>query len=343
MMMDDPLENRQTSKTDTVSALSRSSSARAEGNRPKQMVIVGGLYLLILCGGLWGVSSVIIATFWEDGAGVFQERDVLESTETQAAPAAAPSVSEPPMTAPETDPAKDEERPDDPALSEKATKEIKTALDHLTPLLGDNFDQVAMGPELLVAHHHPLADSFMAQFFSGDIAFSTLVFLKAESRQRLEKAYKAGKNAKAVAVHGKGNWAYFTGQTSPEEAARRALQRCELGAQSPCVLFALNDRQRLTLNFMAEMTPPTQYRTTGSFQAKEVPFVRDAAQVKLENYAQGATPKAIALTHSGYYYYITGYKGDSTVVETVLARCREKKQDACFLYAKDNDIVMEAQ
>jgi len=70
---------------------------------------------------------------------------------------------------------------------------------------------------------------------------AVMPFIPEASRAKLQ-AYIKAPAAKALALHASGAVAWVAGQSSENEATRRALERCGFEAHSPCMLYAVGDR-----------------------------------------------------------------------------------------------------
>ncbi|MEJ0069454.1 MAG: serine protease [Pseudomonadota bacterium] len=69
----------------------------------------------------------------------------------------------------------------------------------------------------------------------------TMPFVSDTARAKL-RAYVTAPQPKALAVNASGALAWFGGQSSENEAIRRALERCAFDALTPCMLYAVGDR-----------------------------------------------------------------------------------------------------
>src|SRR5262249_1207812 len=98
------------------------------------------------------------------------------------------------------------------------------------------------------------------------------------TKTMLAKEYGDAAKTKALALSPTGAWSYVRGQSSPEEAIRRALEWCGRHGV-PCMIVAVDDR------FVVEI--PTTMKVTGFFQANTnaliVPELRSDVARRLGN------------------------------------------------------------
>jgi class 3 adenylate cyclase len=85
----------------------------------------------------------------------------------------------------------------------------------------------------------------------------------------LDRNYAAARKAKAVAIGPGGQFAFYVGQDTPEEAARRALENCGFIAGVACLVVAMDD--------VFVVPVPTALKAVGLFHAAgNSPIVPDA-------------------------------------------------------------------
>lgn len=329
---------------------------KATGNDPKTLIVVVLLFLAIFLALLY-TGWQLLATTGSDGpasdlSGETDDSSLLSgplgALEDMLAGFLEDNDGEP-YPEPDTelaDLARTEPETPDETRAQSETPATTTGPESPEESDGQPVSDPTIELESALATGVSLPDPLVGLLFSGAVDYSRLSFIREPSRQRLQEAYAEGKAHKAIAVHPDGNWAYFAGQESWQEAARRTLQRCEIGAGSPCYLFAIDGSSRNILPGQDDAARlPGQILDDGDFNPARVPFIRDEAFGAMESYARGPEPKALVLSRSGYYYFVTGFEpGEhATVRDAVLARCQEKGRKDCMIYADGNNIVLNEQ
>ncbi len=158
--------------------------------------------------------------------------------------------------------------------------------------------------------------------FAGDgIPFSN----KARQEQ-LQKAYGGASKPKALALGPRGQYAFFQGQGSAEEAARRALENCGLIAKTACVLLALDDAFVVPL--------PSTLKTLGYFHAGDNTMIAaDARSDVVRRIAQASTGwSAIAVGEGGIPGLALKAASEQAAVNDALGECVKHDSD-CHVIA----------
>lgn len=133
--------------------------------------------------------------------------------------------------------------------------------------------------------HDPLVE----KPFTGE----AIPFSNKARQEQLQKAYGGASKPKALALGPRGQYAFFQGQSSSEEAVRRALENCGLIAKTACILLALDD------TFVVPV--PTRLKTLGFFGAENNTMIAPDARADVA--------RRIAQTPTGWSAVAVGEEG----------------------------------
>jgi adenylate cyclase len=142
--------------------------------------------------------------------------------------------------------------------------------------------------------------------------------LNDNQRAASERNYPLGRKSKAMALSPRGMIRTYFGQTSPEEAARRALEWCGTISGVPCLLIALDD------SFVVPV--PQSMRVVGFFHPGNAPFappLRDEVAKRLAGEKRGWN--AVAAGASGHAGLGLHASSELEAIGGALAECA--KQD----------------
>ncbi len=154
---------------------------------------------------------------------------------------------------------------------------------------------------------------------------------------------------RALAVARQGGKIRWTSDWPTREAAEeKALERCQLAYDEPCVLIAVNDAvlpAGTDGNWPVRDTPRMRYVGTLSLERMPVVRAKELQRPEIANYAAAAAPKAMALNAQGVLTVATGAANQRAAEEQALRACRSEAQrprleGTCFLYAVENRVVL---
>ena len=137
--------------------------------------------------------------------------------------------------------------------------------------------------------------------------------------------YIAAKKSKALAVASGGAHSVYYGQTSPDEAVRRALESCGYQAGTPCLIVAVDDKFSVPI--------PATMKTIGVFTAKRneiAPELRESLAQRLIGARTGWS--AVAVGSSGRVGIALKAESEPTAVADALADCTKQDRN-CHVVA----------
>lgn len=165
-------------------------------------------------------------------------------------------------------------------------------------------------------------------------------------RQAMMKRYLANNTNKALAVQlSKG--AYWRSYRHDEAslAGERALEACQLHWGTPCALLAVNDAI-VEGELISRDMPRLHYR--GTFEVSQIPAIRSDMLTRpdVQSYDKAREPKAMAIHPWGLVFIAAGNRTAKEAQEAALTKCnddpsRNKKDGGCYLYAIDNDVIID--
>jgi adenylate cyclase len=139
-------------------------------------------------------------------------------------------------------------------------------------------------------------------------------------KNSLAKEYTGGTKSKALAISPAGAWSSLHGQSSPEEAVRRALEWCGRHGV-PCMIVAVDDR------FVVPI--PITMRVTGFFQANTnaliLPELRSDVARRLGNATTGWN--AVAVGAGGSAGLALGALSEQAAIDGALADCSTRDRN----------------
>lgn len=154
---------------------------------------------------------------------------------------------------------------------------------------------------------------------------------------------------RALAVARQGGKLRWTSDWPTREVAEeKALERCQLAYDEPCMLVAVNGA---VLPAGAGGSWPVRdaprMRYAGTLTLERLPVVRakELQRPEIANYAAAAGPKALALNAQGVLTVAAGAATQRAAEEQALRTCRSEVQrlrleGTCFLYAVENRVVL---
>lgn len=130
------------------------------------------------------------------------------------------------------------------------------------------------------------------------------------------QAQTSGHSAVVLAPDGRATW--FTGQDSPAEAMRRALERCGLLARAACLPVALDGRALTRF--------PAAHRVA-SVDAAGAFLAGKAEPPAITRYLAAPDWRAVALGRSGRATLVSGGASEAEATDAALAQCRRADAD----------------
>ena len=141
------------------------------------------------------------------------------------------------------------------------------------------------------------------------------------AKEHTAKTYLSLRKSKAYVIAPTGGYMYFSSQPSPEEAMRRALERCGYESGVPCVVVAVDD------SFVIPI--PTTVKVVGFYRpaalATVLPALREDVARRLANATSGWN--AVAVGASGHVGLKVEAASERAAVEASLEDCRAKDRD----------------
>ncbi|MEI6558364.1 MAG: caspase family protein [Rhodospirillaceae bacterium] len=156
--------------------------------------------------------------------------------------------------------------------------------------------------------------------------------------------YQSGAVPKALAVGSTGSYAFQTnanGDLTEADARRRVLERCQYYNHGPCILYSVNGTVA-SADGRSLPTIPVTIKSSGAFDPAQVPFVSQTVRdTKMKSFAAARQHKALALHASGAWATVSGRDSVDTAIEAALETCGTYKEQGCFIYAQDDEIVYD--
>ena len=146
-----------------------------------------------------------------------------------------------------------------------------------------------------------------------------------QGQANIEKTYRPGRTAKALALGPRGGFYFVLNQDSPDEAIRRALELCGTNASVPCLLLAVND------NFVVPI--PATMKVTGFFQPAAAGAIAPEQRADVERrVADGNGWTAVAAGSGNHAGVATGAANEQDATAGAQADCA-KRDSACHVIA----------
>jgi len=198
-----------------------------------------------------------------------------------------------------------------------------------------------------IARDQPAQQSLEAQLdaaLARSIPAATPTF-----RKETAAAFAGALPNRALAVARQGGKLRWTSEWPTREAAEeKALERCQLAYDEPCMLVAVNDAllpSGADASWPVRDAPRTRY--AGTLNLERMPAVRpkELQRPEIANYAAAGGPKALALNAQGVLTLATGAATQRAAEEQALRACRSEAQrprqeGTCYLYAAENRVVL---
>jgi adenylate cyclase len=148
-----------------------------------------------------------------------------------------------------------------------------------------------------------------------------LPLVSAAWKEDAAKHYPSLRKSKAYVVSPTGGHSYFSWQPSPEEAIRRALERCGYEAGVPCMVVAVDD------SFVVPI--PTSAKVVGLYRPAALtavlPGLRQDVARRLANAISGWN--AVAVGAGGHVGLKVGALSEQAAVDASLEACRTQDRD----------------
>jgi hypothetical protein len=148
-----------------------------------------------------------------------------------------------------------------------------------------------------------------------------LPLVSAAAKEEATKRYAAMRKSKVYVVGPTGGRMYFSAQPSPEEAMRRALERCGYEAGVPCMVVAVDD------SFVVPI--PVTAKVVGFFRPTALTVLpsslRDDIARRLGNATSGWN--AVAVGAGGRVGLKLGAPSEREAIEASLQACRTQDRD----------------
>jgi hypothetical protein len=165
-------------------------------------------------------------------------------------------------------------------------------------------------------------------------------------RDRLVRDYLDMPLNKAQAVQlADGNYFRASLHEDPSVVGDRTLEACQLRYAKPCALLAINDEIVAEGELISKDMPRLHY--AGKYDISQIPIIRLVTKKRpdVQFYDRAMEPKAMAVHPWGKLFISAGNPTSKEAQETALAKCnndpaRNGKDDGCFLYAVNNDVVL---
>jgi adenylate cyclase len=158
--------------------------------------------------------------------------------------------------------------------------------------------------------------------FSG----KDMPLVREAGKATLEKGFGPARKGKAVAVGPGGQFAFYTNQETPEEAARRALENCGFVTGVPCMVVAVDD--------VFVVPVPTTLKAIGLFRAAGNSAIAADARDDVARRLAGAGSgwNVVAVGASGRPGLALKAANEQGAVNDALANCVKQDRD-CHVIA----------
>jgi class 3 adenylate cyclase len=157
-------------------------------------------------------------------------------------------------------------------------------------------------------------------------AAKDMPLIRDPGRERLDKNYLAAKRAKSIALGLGGQFIYYPGIETLEEANRRGLETCGALAGVPCMIVAVND--------VFVVPVPTLMKVTGFFQApSSASIAADAREEVVRKLAEASNGwSAVAVGTAGRPGLGLKAASEQNAMNDALANCAKRDSD-CHVIA----------
>jgi len=123
------------------------------------------------------------------------------------------------------------------------------------------------------------------------------------------------------------------------------LEACQLRYGKPCALLAVNEEIVAEGELTTKDMPRLHY--AGKYDISQIPIIREITKRRtdVQNYEKAMEPKAIAIHPWGKVFISAGDPTQRDSQTSALAKCnsdpaRNGKDGGCFVYAVNNDVVI---
>ncbi|MCK1366511.1 hypothetical protein [Bradyrhizobium sp. 62] len=166
-------------------------------------------------------------------------------------------------------------------------------------------------------------------------------------RDTLIKDYLACKPNKGQAVElVNASYLRTCEQDDASATGDRALESCQLRYGKPCALLAVNEEIVAEGELASRDMPRLHY--AGKYDLSQIPIIRRITRQRpdVQNYDKAMEPKAIAIHPWGKLFISAGDPSLKDAQTSALAKCnsdpaRNGRDGGCFVYAINNDIVLD--
>jgi adenylate cyclase len=165
-------------------------------------------------------------------------------------------------------------------------------------------------------------DTSIQKPFSG----KDMPLVREAGKATLERGFGPARKGKAVAVGPGGQFAFYTNQETPEEAARRALENCGFVTGVPCMVVAVDD--------VFVVPVPTTLKAVGFFRATGNSAIAADARDDVARRLAGAGSgwNVVAVGASGRPGLALKVASEQDAVNDALANCVKQDRD-CHVIA----------
>jgi len=126
----------------------------------------------------------------------------------------------------------------------------------------------------------------------------------------------------------------------------RALEACQLRYGKPCALLAVNEEIVAEGELTSKDMPRLHY--AGKYDPSGIPIIRRITRQRadVQNYDKAMEPKAMAIHPWGKLFISAGDPSLKEAQSSALAKCnsdpaRNGRDGGCFIYAVNNDVVID--
>jgi class 3 adenylate cyclase len=213
--------------------------------------------------------------------------------------------------------------PNDEAAGDRALSECRNNSNN-TPC-----ELYALGDSLVWSKTElpmPLPVDVRSEGSDVKLSKETLPLMPSPLSERILASYLPAEESRALAIgNERAGWAF--GIPSPQEATRRALERCADLTGAPCLLFALGDKLLQPL--------PRSRKIVGVFTFAGDATIPQADRDALMKVYSGRDWRAIAHGANGAWRAVANEASEEDAVRAVLSQCNANDKD-CTVFAIGN-------
>ncbi len=174
------------------------------------------------------------------------------------------------------------------------------------------------------------------------LQIAKIPFICDSCRDQITRLFAKSGNHRAIAINDFGSYGAAAGFKTVKGAKNHALKRCISAVDSPCEIYSIDDK--LVWNHPAPQMPKRPWVSPGAatrdFSPKDLVMLSQQARDAIKKqYQSAASPKALAISEAGHWFYKTQAATDEEAMRIALEGCSFNSRDVCQIIALNNIFI----